>query len=420
MIVTVQDEVAVVLIDNPPVNALAAEVRAQLAATLHKLAADPAVRALVITGVGRTFVAGADIRELEAAVWNHAVEPPDFHGLLALVEDSTKPVVMALNGAALGGGLELAMAGHYRIAAPGARLGLPEVNLGIIPGAEGTQRLTRLVGVAKALEMCVSGRPVDADDARRAGLVDLVAEDDLRETALAFARDALRRGQLPHARAGGQARRPQALQRGARRRSARDRAQTPPPPDGPARGDRRDRGCGQPALRGGLPARADAVARLRALGAGARDGLRLPGRADERQGAGRLGDTGGRDRGGRRHRCGRWLFEHRRLARGVGKQRAQCIGQLLLIGRFGVIGAQNCLAIAKTSSKPAVSSRRSRCTDRTFRSRDRLKFSSFRQFDDAIGASASRNTGTLCIESARARLRRATSDPARFPRRTRC
>ena len=200
MIVAVQDEVAVVLIDNPPVNALAAEVRAQLAATLQKLAVDPAVRALVITGVGRTFVAGADIRELEAAVWNHAVEPPDFHGLLALVEDSTKPVVMALNGAALGGGLELAMAGHYRIAAPGARLGLPEVNLGIIPGAEGTQRLTRLVGVAKALEMCVSGRPIDADDARRAGLVDLVVEDDLREAALAFARDALRRGQLPRTR----------------------------------------------------------------------------------------------------------------------------------------------------------------------------------------------------------------------------
>jgi 3-hydroxyacyl-CoA dehydrogenase len=115
------------------------------------------VRAVVITGSGRTFAAGADIRELEAAVLDHAVEPPDFHGLLQLVEDFAQPIVIALNGTALGGGLELAMAGHYRLADPEARLGLPEVNLGIIPGAEGTQRLTRLVGVAKALEMVVGG-----------------------------------------------------------------------------------------------------------------------------------------------------------------------------------------------------------------------------------------------------------------------
>ncbi|HVQ25535.1 MAG TPA: enoyl-CoA hydratase-related protein, partial [Planctomycetota bacterium] len=158
-------DVAVVRIDHPPVNALAEPVRSALASALDRLGADPEVRAVVITGSGRTFAAGADIRELEAAVLDHAVEAPDFHGLLQLVEDFAQPIVIALNGTALGGGLELAMAGHYRLADAEARLGLPEVNLGIIPGAEGTQRLTRLVGIAKALDMVVGGKPIGAEDA---------------------------------------------------------------------------------------------------------------------------------------------------------------------------------------------------------------------------------------------------------------
>src|SRR5678816_4607102 len=106
---------------------------------------------------------------------------------------------MAMHGTALGGGLELAMAGHYRVAAPDARMGQPEVNLGIIPGAEGTERLTRLVGVEKAIEMCVSGKPIGADEARRAGLIDQVIEGDLTMGAVRFARDVVRRG-APHPR----------------------------------------------------------------------------------------------------------------------------------------------------------------------------------------------------------------------------
>ena len=195
--VSLEHGVAVLRIDAPPVNALDREVREALAAAVGRLAADPGARALVVIGAGRTFVAGADIRELEAAVWDHVVAPPDFHGLLQLVEDCPKPVVMALNGIALGGGLELAMAGHYRVAAAGARLGLPEVNLGIIPGAEGTQRLTRLVGAEKALAMCVSGRPITAEEARGAGLVDLLADGDLTAVAVAFAHEVLERGTPP-------------------------------------------------------------------------------------------------------------------------------------------------------------------------------------------------------------------------------
>jgi len=195
-----RDGVAIVTIDNPPVNALDLGVRTALAAALTRIAEDAAVAAVLITGTGRTFVAGADIRELERAVWDHAVEPPDFHELLRLVEDFPRPIVMAMNGTALGGGLELAMAGHYRVAAPAARLGMPEVNLGIIPGAEGTQRLTRLVGVEKALEMCVSGKPIDAEDAARSRLVDLVVQDEFLAGALAFARDVARRA-TPHPRA---------------------------------------------------------------------------------------------------------------------------------------------------------------------------------------------------------------------------
>ena len=247
--VTSENGTGLIVIDNAPVNALDREVREALMAALARLSADPNVQAIVITGAGRTFVAGADIRELEAAVLDHAVDPPDVHGLLQLVEDCRKPVVMALGGVALGGGLELAMAGHYRLAAPTARLGLPEVNLGIIPGAEGTQRLTRLVGVEKALDMCVSGKPIDAEDARQAGLVDLVVEGDLAAGAAEFARDVVRRGP-PHPRTRERAdrlRRRRAQRRAVRGRS-REGAPDAPPPDGSARGGRGDRGRGDPAV----------------------------------------------------------------------------------------------------------------------------------------------------------------------------
>jgi 3-hydroxyacyl-CoA dehydrogenase len=183
------DEVAVIRIDNPPVNALSNDVIAGLRAEVAKAAADPAARAIVMVGAGRTFVAGADIKGLEGMAWGDMSGAPDMHDTFAAIEDCPKPVVMAMHGTALGGGLELAMSGHYRVATRDARLGQPEVNLGIIPGAEGTQRLPRLVGVEKALEMCVSGRPITAEDALRAGLIEWVVEGDLVAGAVSLARE---------------------------------------------------------------------------------------------------------------------------------------------------------------------------------------------------------------------------------------
>jgi 3-hydroxyacyl-CoA dehydrogenase len=185
---TLQDGVALVTIDNPPVNALSDPVVEGLGAALAKATADQTVHAIVVIGAGRTFVAGADIKGLEQLAWGSGRGAPDMHDLLGALEDSLKPVVMALHGTILGGGLELAMAGHYRVAVADAQLGQPEVNLGIIPGAEGTQRLPRLVGVEKALEMCVSGRPIKAPEAHAIGLIDRIVEGDLAAGATAFAR----------------------------------------------------------------------------------------------------------------------------------------------------------------------------------------------------------------------------------------
>ena len=183
------DDVAVIRIDNPPVNALSNDVIAGLRAEIAKAAADPAARAIVVVGAGRTFVAGADIKGLEGMAWGDMSGAPDMHDTFAAIEDCPKPVVMAMHGTALGGGLELAMSGHYRVATRDARLGQPEVNLGIIPGAEGTQRLPRLVGVDKALEMCVSGRPITAEDALQTGLIEWVVEGDLVAGAVSLARE---------------------------------------------------------------------------------------------------------------------------------------------------------------------------------------------------------------------------------------
>jgi 3-hydroxyacyl-CoA dehydrogenase len=146
------------------------------------------VRAIVLMGSGKTFVAGADIKQLEDMAWGKGAGAPNMHDLLKRIEDCCKPVVMAIHGMALGGGMELAMAGHYRVAVKDAQLGQPEVNLGIIPGAEGTQRLPRLAGVEKAIEMCVTGKAVKADDALAAGIIDAIVQGDLRTEAAAFAR----------------------------------------------------------------------------------------------------------------------------------------------------------------------------------------------------------------------------------------
>jgi len=183
-----RDTVAVITIDNPPVNALSPGVPEGILKALMDAERDHNVRAIVMICAGRTFISGADIKQLEEAARNPASGGPDFHPLLTRIEDCAKPVIMAIHGMALGGGLEVAMAGHYRVAVADASLGTPEVNLGIIPGAEGTQRLPRLVGVAAAVEMCVSGRPIRAPEALRLGLIDKVIEGELLAGAVDFAR----------------------------------------------------------------------------------------------------------------------------------------------------------------------------------------------------------------------------------------
>jgi len=185
---TRRDGVGVITIDNPPVNALSRAVAEEIGTCLAEASSDSETRAVVLIGAGRTFVAGADINELQKA------ELPELHSLLLSCENLPKPLVMAIHGTALGGGLELAMAGHYRIAVAGAQAGQAEVNLGIIPGAEGTQRLPRLAGVARALEMCVTGAPISAQEALAAGIIDRIVTGDLLEGAIAFALEAASSG----------------------------------------------------------------------------------------------------------------------------------------------------------------------------------------------------------------------------------
>ncbi len=184
------DDVLVVISDNPPVNALGAAVRAGLADAVRKGAADPNVKALVIRCDGRTFFAGADITE-----FGKPLVSPGLPEVVNAIESSAKPVIAAIHGTALGGGLEVALGCHRRIAARSAKLGLPEVKLGLLPGAGGTQRLPRLVGVEAALGMIVSGDPVPAAKAQEMGLVDRVVDDAaLVEEAMAEARRAAGEG----------------------------------------------------------------------------------------------------------------------------------------------------------------------------------------------------------------------------------
>src|SRR5580704_11764204 len=152
---TKENDIAIITIDNPPVNALSPGVPEGISEAIEKIDNDPDVKAAVLIGGGRTFVAGADIKEFGKITRGENRRGVAFLPLLLRIEDCTKPVVMAIHGTAFGGGLELAMAGHYRVAVPSAQVGQPEVKLGIIPGAAGTQRLPRLAGVAKALTLCV-------------------------------------------------------------------------------------------------------------------------------------------------------------------------------------------------------------------------------------------------------------------------
>lgn len=177
------DAILGIVADNPPVNALGAAVRAGIVAALEQAIADETISAILLRCEGRTFFAGADIAE-----FGKPMADPLLTQVVALIDQCPKPVVAAVHGAALGGGCELALACHYRIAAPTARLGLPEVKLGLVPGAGGTQRLPRLVGVQQALEMITKGNPVDAAEALAIGLIDRIAKTaDLEGEAIAFA-----------------------------------------------------------------------------------------------------------------------------------------------------------------------------------------------------------------------------------------
>ncbi|WEK00271.1 MAG: 3-hydroxyacyl-CoA dehydrogenase NAD-binding domain-containing protein [Candidatus Sphingomonas phytovorans] len=189
------DDVLVIISDNPPVNALGAAVRQGLEAGVKEGLADASIKAMVIRCDGRTFFAGADITE-----FGKPMQEPGLPTLVDMIEASDKPVVAAIHGTALGGGCEVTLACHYRIAVPSAKIGTPEVKLGLLPGAGGTQRIPRIAGVALALEMTAKGDPISAKRALDAGLIDkLASEDSLEADAITFARDIADKTPLPRA-----------------------------------------------------------------------------------------------------------------------------------------------------------------------------------------------------------------------------
>ena len=178
----VEQTIAVITINNPPVNALSHGVREGIYKGIETASRDDSVTGIVIYCEGRTFIAGADISE-----FGSAPKEPHLPAVLTLLDQSTKPVVAAVHGTALGGGLETTLCCNYRVATADAKFGLPEVHLGLLPGAGGTQRLPRVVGVEKALSMVTSGAPIGADEALQSGLIDMIVESDLRAEAIAFA-----------------------------------------------------------------------------------------------------------------------------------------------------------------------------------------------------------------------------------------
>jgi 3-hydroxyacyl-CoA dehydrogenase len=189
----IDGDIAVITIDSPPVNAISAAIRRGLLAITRELAGNTQVRAVVMHCAGRTFMAGADIGE-----FGGVMAPPELRNVLTEFESLPQPIVVALHGTALGGGVEVALAGHYRIADSAARLGFPEITLGIVPGAVGTQRLPRLIGAEQALQMFLDGRPVGAEDAKKQGLVDEIATGgDLKAAAIAYARRLVAEGKGP-------------------------------------------------------------------------------------------------------------------------------------------------------------------------------------------------------------------------------
>jgi 3-hydroxyacyl-CoA dehydrogenase len=194
---TKDGDIGVITIDNPPVNALGPGVPEGIIKAVGECSRDPAIKAIVLTGAGKIFCGGADINEFGKLTSGKKPLEAILDPLLYALEDCSKPVVCAIHGTAFGGGLETAMACHYRVAVAGAQIGQPEVKIGLIPGAGGTQRLPRLVGVPKALEMCAGGDPISAADAMASGLVDKLIEGDLVTGAVSFAREIAVKGGPP-------------------------------------------------------------------------------------------------------------------------------------------------------------------------------------------------------------------------------
>jgi len=179
-------EVGVIWVNNPPVNAISLGVREAIIDGVAKLTADPEIKIGVLACEGRTFMAGADITE-----FGKPPKLPGLHDAINAVEGSGKLIVAAIHGTAFGGGLEVALGCNYRVAVASAKIGLPEVKLGILPGAGGTQRLPRLIGVEAALNIIVSGDPVPAPQAAKAGVIDKIVDGDLLDGAIAYARELL-------------------------------------------------------------------------------------------------------------------------------------------------------------------------------------------------------------------------------------
>ncbi len=187
----ITQNIAVITIDNPPVNALSTHIRAGLVKAVEQINCDTNIQGVVLTGAGRIFIGGADIKE-----FGKPPREPFLPDAIDILENCRVPTVAAINGAALGGGLEVALGCRFRVTGVAAKTGLPEVKLGLIPGAGGTQRLPRLIGAVKAGEMITTGKPIPADQALALGVVDAVYADNLLENAISFMRDKLKRGDM--------------------------------------------------------------------------------------------------------------------------------------------------------------------------------------------------------------------------------
>ena len=297
------DGIGVITIDNPPVNALSPGVPEGIVENVERGNADPSIKAMVLIGAGRSFIAGADIRQFGTR------RPPPVPGRRTheVLDASAKPVVAAIHGYALGGGLEIALASHYRIAVPSAKVGLPEVLIGILPGSGGTQRLPRLIGPKAAMEMILSGRHVPAEEANKLGIIDeLVPEGgDLRAAAIAMARRVADTRPLPRIRDRDEKLAEAKADPGifeAMRKSIARRARNQKAPYHCIAAV--EAACTMPFDRR-RPARARALRRARKFGRGARSALCLLRRARGRQTArhpARDAIAADRDRGDRRRR----------------------------------------------------------------------------------------------------------------------